>query len=358
MTLAALAALLAVVATACGVTADTTAATVDGRKVLISDVDALARDEAFFGPQPGGLPESRLPGDLARFALTFELERAGLHAELDRWGLTVSDADRSAATEALSDQDPVGWEQLAPRSRELLVDYSAAQQVLGDHFARLEPDDETLRTFYDAAPTLWAQTCVTVVSLEPDELDAATAELDAGTALEELADTVPTAELAVSSADQCVDDAQVVPDLREAFAAAPLDELAEPVVLDTSGVGLPTAFVFQVDERRVVPFDEAREQLTDILGALLQQGPMPWVRLLLVDAEINPRFGSGILQGPDGSIQVLPPDTPIVPTTIPDVVPFDDGGFEDFDFEDFDLEDLDLEGLDLEEFDLDAVAAG
>ncbi len=315
----------AVTASACGVAADSTAGTVGDRDVSIADVDALARDEVFVGLPGQELPESRLPGDLARTVLAFELERAALHDELSRWGLSVTDDERDAAAASLAAEEGAGWEQLAQRSRELLADYFAAQQLLAAHFAQLDPDDDTLRRFYDASPGLWSQTCAAVVALEPADVDLAAASLDDGIELELLPEQVEGVELVASADEQCIDDAQVLPQLREAFADASVGEVSDPLVIDA---GMPSAFFFRVDERRVVSFDDARAQLEDIVGSLAQQGPMPWVRLMLVDAEIDPRFGSGVVQNPDGSILIDPPAAPPVPVTMPDPAEFEE--FEEF----------------------------
>lgn len=325
------AAALGVAVTACGVTADTTAGSVGDRTVSAADVEALARDEVFIGMPGQDLPESRLPGDLARTVLAFELERAALHEELSSWGLEVTDGDRDAAAAALAADEGAGWEQLAPRSREVLADYFAAQQALAAQFAQLTPDDETLRRFYDAAPGLWEQTCATVVALDPTEVDAAVAAVEEGTGLEELPEQLPGVELVASAEDQCVDDAQVLPQLRDAFGDADIGEVPDAVVIDA---GMPSAFLFRVDERRVVDFEDARTQLEEIVGSLAQQGPMPWVRLMLVDAEIDPRYGSGVVQNPDGSVLIEPPVTPPVPVTEPEPAPFDEVPLDEVPFDD------------------------
>lgn len=331
-----LSAVLAVAVTSCGVAADTTAGSVGDRTVSVDDVDALARDEVFIGMPGDELPESRLPGDLARTVLAFELERAALHDELSRWGLGVSDSDRDAAAASLAADDGAAWEQLAPRSRELLADYFAAQQALATHFAQLGTDDETLRRFYDASPALWAQTCATVVAVEPaDAGDAATAVED-GAALEELPGLVEGAEVVASADEQCIDDAQVLPQLRDAFGEAAVGEVPDAVVIET---GMPSAFLFRVDERRVVAFDEARAQLEEIVGSLAQQGPMAWVRLMLVHAEVDPRFGSGVTQNPDGSVVIEPPSAPPVPVTTPEAVPFDEVPLDEVPLDDVPLDD-------------------
>jgi hypothetical protein len=333
------------VVTACGVTADTTAGSVGDSTVSVDDVEALARDAEFIGMQGEALPESRLPGDLARTVLAFELERAALLDELSRWGLEVTEAERSAAETSLAADEAGEWEALAPRTRELLADYFAAQQVLAVHFAQLGTDDDTLRRFYEASPALWAQTCATVVAFEPAEADAAVDALGGGTDLEALPDRIEGAEVVASADQQCIDDAQVLPQLREAFADAAIGDVPDPVVVET---GMPSAFLFRVDERRVVGFDDARPRLEEIVTSLAQQGPMPWVRLMLVHAEIDPRYGSGVVQNPDGSVVIEPPATPPVPTTVPDPAMF----------EDFPVGDVPLDEVPPGEVPLDEASAG
>ena len=140
---------VALFASACGVTADTTAATVAGTAIPIDDVTTLVSDPVFNGgaEQPN---ESSQDGTLARSALMFLIERQAWLSELDRWGLEISDADREQIGAQIDEQAATGGQELDGRSRELLVEYTAAQSVLTERFGTIDPErDDDLRRLYD-----------------------------------------------------------------------------------------------------------------------------------------------------------------------------------------------------------------
>ncbi len=94
----------ALFASACGVTADTTAATVAGTAIPIDDVTTLVSDPVFNGgaEQPN---ESSQDGDAPERALMFLIDAAGLAVRgLDRWGLEITDSTESQVGEQLDQQ--------------------------------------------------------------------------------------------------------------------------------------------------------------------------------------------------------------------------------------------------------------
>lgn len=309
---------LALFASACGVTANTTAATVAGRDIPVDDVTELAADPAFNPPPDTGNEstqdnESTEDGTVARGVLLFLIQREAWLAELERWGLEITDADRQAAGEQL-DQQLQGTEtgRVEERSRELLLDYGAAQNLLTQRFSQLDPDsDDDLRRLYDGAPSRWRQVCLTVVRVPVDGIDAAERLVDDRVPVQDLTDRVEGAELVAQPSDGCFPELELLPELRRELVDARTG-VTRGVVLTTSGGGGVDAFVFRLEERRVVSFDEARDGLAAEAQGLAQQGPVSWVQAQTLLAEINPRYGQQVQIGATG-FTIEPPTAPVVP---------------------------------------------
>lgn len=303
---------LALLVSACGVTADTTAATVAGRDIPVDDVTALAADPAF-NNGPGTGNESTQDGTVARGVLLFLIQRAAWLAELERWGLEITDADRQAAGEQLDQQlQGTGTGQIRERSRELLLDYGAAQNLLTQRFAQLgRAGDEDLRRLYDGAPTRWRQVCLTVVRVPIERVDAAESLVDDRVPVQDLADRLEGAEVVAQPADGCFPELELLPELRRELRDAPIG-VTRGVVLATGSGGGAEAFVFRLEERRRVSFDEARQELVAAAQRLAQEGPVSWVQAQTLLAEINPRYGQQVQIGATG-FTIEPPTAPVVP---------------------------------------------
>jgi hypothetical protein len=328
ITTVAIVAVLALVASACGALADDTAATVAGRTVSISQVEDLARDEGFVGAAIERADQGRLSGDLFRSVLQFELQRVAWIAEADRWGLELTDDARVAARSEVESQTAAGGLSYSPSTTDAIVEYVAAQQVLEQRFSQIDPDgDDDLRRLYDGVPALWRRVCVAVAFVEPDAVDDARSALDGGATVEELPEAVPGSALAADPAEQCIPEEQLPEDLVDAFSAAESGENAGPVSVD-DGMGGQSTYLFRVDDRRTLSFEDARDELSGIAGSLVEQGARPWISLIVASAEIDPRFGSGVTVGAEGQATIGAPPVPLAPAPEPpDMfgVPIDDG---------------------------------
>lgn len=296
----------------CGVAADTTAATVAGRSVDVDDVTTLAGDPAFTGGGELGDDASTLPGDLARSVLLFEIERVAWLAEVERFGLQITDEDLRLGAQQLDQQAAGQGAEFGDRTREMLVEYFAAQQVLGQRLAALDPtDDADLRTIYDATAALWDRVCVAVAQVPPDSDERVDELIDAGTGVEGLADRLEGAQLAATP-DQCLPVVQLPAELREALESAPIGRTTE--VVEVAGVAGPTHFVARVDERRRIGFGEAGPELIGIAETVTQQGgAASWVQFQVIAAEIDPRYGSGVAPAGGGQLAITPPPAPVLP---------------------------------------------
>lgn len=309
-----------VLTAACGVTADTTAATVSGRDVPIEDVTALVEDEVamelLFGvtEASGEGEESTQSGDAARQALLFEIERAAWAEELERWGLELTEQDRDAAAQQV-DAELGGagtTEQLRPtdRTRDLLVDYLAARNVLSQRLAQIDPSDDTdLRRLHEGSAWYWDRVCVAAVRFTADRIGAAEEALDDGVGVEQLPEQVEGTELVADPEQRCIARSQLPDELRDAVDAARPGRTSGVVLVD-DGAGGRTGFVFRVDERQRVGFEDARPELEGIVGTLAQQGAASWVQLQVARAEINPRYGSGVGAGGTSGLAIVPPPSP------------------------------------------------
>jgi hypothetical protein len=334
LALVALTAAATVVVSSCGVWADTSAATVLGRTVTVESVEQLVRDEGFVGSEDSGVEEGSVPGDLFRSVLAFELQRVAWIAEADRWGLEITDEMTAAASQQVEAQITSTGASYDAETREKLEEYVAAQTALETRFSQLDPsNDADLRLLYDGAPSYWDRTCVAVVQIAPDqegEVDRALAE---GTTIEELPEVVEGATL-VADPSQCLPSTpgQLPEELEEAFASAEQGSNDGPVDVGDPAAGGAT-YVFRVDDRRTVGFDEAREELAQIAQGLAQQGAQGWIGLVLAEADIDPRFGTSVSTS-NGQPTIDAPPVPLersvdlggmLGTTPEAAVPEDDG---------------------------------
>ncbi len=333
--LATLLAAAALLGSACGVLADTSAATLLGHSVTVESVEELARDEGFVGPGAEGVTDSRIPGDLFRNVLQFELQRVAWIAEVDRWGLEITDADRSSARQQLDSQLEANGLEYADSTVDKIVELVAAQGVLNERFSRLDPEsDDDLRMLYEGVPALWQQVCVAVAFVPTGSEGEARRALRDGSTIEELPEVVDGASLAVDPAEQCVSQDQLPDALGDAFDAAAIGVDEGPVAVPDPA-GAESLYLFRIDERRTQSFDDAREDLATIASSLAQQDARPWIALIVDSAEIDPRYGSGVSVANTGEPTVLPPPRPIEPVVTPEPIldPAVDTELEDHDHE-------------------------
>ena len=302
----------ALFASACGVTADTTAATVDGRSISIDDVAELAADPVFNGGTPAP-NESTLDGDVARGALMFLIERQAWIAEAERWGLDIDDAERERfGTQIDQQMAQRGTGTLRARTRELLIDYNVAGAAVAQRFAQLDPDDDDdLRLLYESSRLQWRQVCLTVVQVPASGIDAASELLDSGGGLDDLVERIEGAEQVADPAQGCFAEVGLAPELRTDLADAPVG-VTRGVVLTEGGPGGVSAFAYRLERRQDVSFADARGELAVAAAGMAQQGPEQWVQRATLAAQIDPRFGQQVVSSQSG-FTIEPPPVPARP---------------------------------------------
>jgi hypothetical protein len=317
------------VASACGVTADTTAATVIGRDISVDDVNEIVDDEdlmtLLFGAAADDGNESTQPGDVARGVLLFELERTVWQAEVERWGLEVPEQLRSEA-ETLIDEQLATLDQSQPRvdgrprqlssdARELLVDFVATRGAVAQRLAALDPqDDSDLRLLYNGAEPAWDQYCVTIATMGPEQADAADAALADGATVDDLAERVEGVQIAVDAEQVCLARTDLPPRLLETVRELTPGRTSSTIVLD-DGAGGVQVVVVRLQERRTVSFEEALAtgQLATLAQRIAESGTAAWAQYLVADAEINPRYGSQVGTNLAGQVLIEPPPAPELP---------------------------------------------
>lgn len=302
---------LGVLGTSCSVFANTTAATVGDREVSIESVQALALDEGFVGDTTD-VTESAVPGELFRSLLAYEIQRVAWVAEAERWGLEITDADLAAARDQVLPQIEAGGVTYDSSTVDAIVESVAAQSALEEHFAQLDPEDDTvLRRFYEGLPDeYWDQLCIAVVQLDAAQSRDARVALADGVTIEDLPNEVDGAQLVADPVQQCIPEQQLDQQLLDVFLDATVGETTGPVSID-DGAGGEVLFAFRVDERRHVDFEGARQDLAGIAGQLTQQGPTQWISVIVSNAEVDPRFGSDVQMGANGQPTVVAPPVPL-----------------------------------------------
>jgi hypothetical protein len=310
------------VASGCGVTADTTAATLNGDTVSVDTVDTLARDSAFLSATQAGTPsdsESVLPGELARGVLSFELQRVAWVQLAEQWGLSLDDG-RSAVQAQIDADDTMKG--LSTAANESIVDFVVARQLVTERFTTLDPtSDSDLQKLYDSVPLYWERVCFSGLSAPGTAQDEVADMLEDGRDLEEIAADVEDAQYIAPSDSNCAPTFALTGELRDAVTSTGTGETTGVVPITGTSSG-DTIVVLHVDERRSLSFEDARPELVASAQQLAgDAGPAPWVSLQLQSAEINPRYGSGMGSqddGQGGSVAiVLPPPTPVQPAGAP-----------------------------------------
>ncbi len=296
---------------ACGVTADTTAATVAGKKVSVETVNLLARDEVFGATTGSGASQSVLPGDQARAALLLAVQATAWTSESERFGVPLSAQAKAQANQQIDAQ--LGQQgapsKISDTARQVLIKFLAGQGLLTERFKSIsESSTQDLRLLYDGLPVARELTCMAVAAVQPKAKKAVLRELLAGARLENLPGAFPEVEI-VATAEECIPTALLSGSIRQVVQAAPLGVVAAPLEL-TDSQGAPIVYLIRVDERKVVPFKGAVPGLLK----LISQGPDIWMQLVVASAQINPRFGSGVGMGPTGEAAILPPPSPALPS--------------------------------------------
>jgi len=312
----------------CGVTADTTAATLGDQTISVETVDALAADSGYLAVTQLGTSndsESVLPGPLARSVLGFEVERAAWVSLAAQFGLSVDDL--RADVEAQVDADPT-LEGLSAEARSSIVEFVAARSLVSERLAQLDPDsDADLRTLYDSVPPYWDRVCFSGLSAPVTEQGAVAEQLAKGRSLEDIAAAVTDARFIAASESNCAPSFALSGDIRDAVDSTSTGESTGAVVLTGAASG-DAVIVLHIDERRSLSFEDAREELVAQVAQFASDaGPASWISLIAQTAQINPRYGSGMSSEADGqggsATIVVPPPAPVQPVAAVAIAPAD-----------------------------------
>lgn len=227
-----------------------------------------------------------------------------LEQDLERLGLAVDDAavDSVRAQVEQSPQDAQILQQLAPDEQDMLLRQFAVTQVLQDFAADAanlaEPDEETVRSFFEEDPEQFRVVCTRMlfVTTEAQALQAR-GRIAAGESFETV-----TTEMAVDPDEarggvlQCLSARSLPEEIADALTRAQPATLLAPVKV--------------ADGYYVVFYQETREPSLDTARDLVREqiATNPQVKLQLLvqravrvaDVEVNPEFGvwTGDLQSP------------------------------------------------------------
>lgn len=297
--------------TGCGVAAPKNVASIDGIGVTMDDVVDTASDPLYQLVSADG-DRDVIPGDAARQALMINVAKKIWVAEARRWGLDTA-AKRSDAEATLEQQLAAMPEptELSPAMRQGFIDLFASQLALQERFEKLDPtDDEDLRRIYDLSPLLWDRTCAYIMVVPEGSQTEVRGLADRGVEFDEITETVEGTQVVTRPDDGCMSQGSIPRQIRDDLRTVPVGGV-EMFEIDAGGV--PQSFLVEVVARERIGFEDAREDLTGIVAALIQGGPQEWVNLRLVETGVDPRFGSGITLDGQGQPYVVPPVGPVQP---------------------------------------------
>lgn len=297
---------------ACNATA-APAARVNGSKVTQAQLwDRVALQQKIADVSGGAGSAALSPGKLeASYAATGVSEVLGglvvnriLEQDLERLGLTVDDVAVESVRAQIEQnpQDAQILDQLAPAEQEVLLRQFAVTQTLqtfaSDPANLAEPDDDTVRTFYEDDPEQFRVVCARMmfVTAEAQALQARS-RIAAGETFETV-----TKEMAVDpdqargGAVQCVSVRSLPDELATAFATSRPATLLAPVKVADG------YYVVFYQETREPSIETAR----DLVREQVADNPQVKVQLIVeravrtADVEVNPEFGmwTGDLQSP------------------------------------------------------------
>lgn len=307
--------------TGCGVAAPKNVASIDGVGITMQDVIDTARDPLYQLVSEDS-EDSVISGDAARDALMINVAKKIWVAEARRWGLDT-DAKRADAESTLEQQLSAMPEptDLSSEMRKGFVDLFAAQLALQERFEKLDPtDDADLHRIYDLSPLLWARTCAYIMVVPAGSDIEVRRLVDRGVDFDEITERIEGTQVVTSPDDGCMSEGSIPGQIRDDLRGVPIGG-ADIFEIDAGGV--PQLFMVKVVSRETVGFDDARQDLMGIVAALIQSGPQEWVNLRLVEAGVDPRFGSGITLDGQGQPYVVPPVGPIQQKLTDDAMGFD-----------------------------------
>lgn len=304
---------VAVGASACGVAANDTAATVGDATISATLVNELVASDAFMSAMSSqALQDQRegvVDGPAARQVLSFLVTSEVMAQEVQRWEAKVSSADTAEAESTIEQQAP----NLRGHARDVVLRFLVDRAALQARLSAIDPSsDADMRRLYDGVPSYWDQVCITAVVVPASAVADARSALADGVSLEEMESRVQGSKVA-ASAKQCMPRQYLPEKLRSAVATAAIGKLVGPVagVFDSDGA----VVFFRVQSVKVVSFSDAAAELRGLVQSIAQQGVSAWLNLKANDdVVIDPRYGSSVEVGQQG----LTVQAPAVPIGTPD----------------------------------------
>jgi hypothetical protein len=288
---------VALFASACGVAAPESAASLDGRSIPASVVDALATDEAFAALLGFQVSQSDavLDGSTARSVIDFLLQGEALAILAEDQGLDA-EPDEAVLAQTIEGLKAQGYtfdvDDLSSEAIEVLSRFVVADRAVleaGEGYGTITEAD--LRFAYEALEESgrWERTCVTMVGGPPELASDAMDAVGSGTPLAELPDEVEGIQLAIDAEVRCATGADLATLPGELAAEVDDAETGEMVgPIDVDGSNQPLAVIFTVTERSTLSFADASEELEAVVAPSLLA-----VRTARL-AEVNPRYGGPV----------------------------------------------------------------
>jgi parvulin-like peptidyl-prolyl isomerase len=329
---AALVALLAVVAAACG-TLQPYALVVNGQRIQQHDVDNELKAIRANGRYLDAIDPSRkqvlgsgtgtFNSDFTAFILNQDLDYELVHQEVVKRKLTVTQANRDQAKQTVIQQvnGQDTFNAFPKWYQDKLVQRFSEVIVLANSFGGV--DDAKALDYYNAHKDQFVQACASHILVDtPDKATAIEARLAKG---EDFAAIAKAESSDTGSAQRGGDvgcffkDAQLVPEFLNAAFAQPVGKPGPPV---------QTQFGFHVilvRSRDVAPFDQAKQEVQQAMGQGGGQQLQNWLTDALKKAKVkmNPKFGT--FDKSKSVPEIVAPQAPSNPgqpsTTLPSLTP-------------------------------------
>lgn len=326
--LAALAVLAGLFFSACGELTEPAAATVNGEKITFEEVDeglATFKSSDRYKQLSGQDEAEALSRQFEQGFLATLVRRQVLGPEAEALGIEVTQAEVDEQIEVIKAdfedetafQDALKEQALdEPQLRELVYDRLLEQELRAEVTQEATPSEEEIQAFYDENAAEFEQVTVQHVLVEDKQLaDVIQAEVE-GASAKTVEDVMGRLAKKHSVDKGSAKNKGILPASSASQYVEPFAEAVgqlEPGEVAPAPVKTEFGFhVVRLVERDVVPFEEAREQIsTQLAGPAQDEAWQAWVKQAYEDAEvrINPRYGELDLE----TGQILDADAEDVP---------------------------------------------
>jgi hypothetical protein len=300
-------------------------ATVHGVEIFESDVEELVSDAGFleFIGAPA-LDDDDDDVDVSqteagRRTLTWLIGKALIDSELEVQDLTVEDERRDRASDDLEAEDIPedveavvdGEEELGRDASEVVADALAAWTTLDEWLRTIDPDDSELHDrIIDEHPEVADSICGSAVAVEEADAAAVRDQLDAGTSLDQVADSVATLSR-TPPGGECLSRGLYRRQLVDLLYGTPVGSAGEKTVVSRS-TGQPVVFFVTPTLQVAVEGTNLDAVVTNLLQRLHDEGGAAFSELAYstVDPQVSESWGRW-----DPTVGVVAADTPPAFTT-------------------------------------------